>query len=179
MIRFTMNQVLQRFNFAYLQLNHLHSSNCFSMKFLSAAVLSLVFIGCKPQPEHPNTAGVAEANKTLVKSVFSQMAAAQNYSLIDSFFATNIFDHSAFEGQVQGLAGFKKAVADFLGSFSHIEITIEAMIADGDLVSTRETWKVTRAADKKELTGQTMHWFTVKDGKITDEWSKGWEWALV
>jgi len=104
------------------------------------------------------------------------MASKQNYSLIDSFFAVNIFDHGALEGQEQGLAGFKKAVSEFLGMFSKVEIKQEDLIADGDLVATRETWKVIRKSDNKELTGETMHWFLIKDGKITDEWSKGWEW---
>jgi predicted ester cyclase len=148
------------------------------VKLLIAPLLCLAFIACEQKQEQP-APSVAEKNKEMVKRAYSEVVARQNYSLIDSFFATNIFDHSAFEGQQQGLAGFKKAVSEFLGTFSHIEITIEAIIAEGDLISTRERWKVTRASDKKELTGQTMHWFLVKDGKITDEWSKGWEWVGV
>ena len=49
------------------------------------------------------------------------------------------------------------------------------MIAEGDIVATRETWKVTMASNNKTLTGETMHFFRIKDGLITDEWSKGWE----
>ena len=115
----------------------------------------------------------------MVKRAYSEIVARQNYSLIDLFFATNIFDHGAFEGQQQGVAGFKKAVSEFLGTFSHVDIAVEAIITEGDLVSTRERWKVTRASDKKELNGETMHCFLIKDDKITDEWSKGWEWVGV
>jgi len=32
------------------------------------------------------------------------------------------------------------------------------------------------ASDKKALNGETIHFFKIKDGLITDEWSKGWEW---
>jgi predicted SnoaL-like aldol condensation-catalyzing enzyme len=146
------------------------------MKLLLAALLSIACIACEQKHGQP-ASSVAEKNKEMLKRACSEIVAGQNYSLIDSFFSTNIFDHNAFEGQQQGLAGFKRAVSEFLGTFSHIEIAIEAIIAEGDLVSTREAWKVIRASDKKELTGQTMHWFLIKDGKITDEWSKGWEWA--
>jgi len=89
------------------------------------------------------------------------MANQRNYDLIDSFFAPDIFDHGAFEGQQQGREGFKKAVAEFFNLFSSLEIKPEVIIADGDMVATRETWKVTMAATNKDL---------------TDEWSKGWEW---
>jgi len=60
--------------------------------------------------------------------------------------------------------------------FSSLEIKTEEIIAEGDMVATRETWKVTMASNGKTLTGETVHIFRIKDGLITDEWSKGWEW---
>ena len=151
------------------------------MKLILAAFLLILFNACTPKKEQtisgvPDPSVASEKNKELVRLVYYEMANKKNYTLIDSFFATNIFDHGAFEGQEQGLQGFKKAVTGFLSMFSQVEIKLEDIVAEGDLVSTRETWKVTKAADKKVLTGETMHWFRIKDGKITDEWSKGWEW---
>lgn len=148
------------------------------MKLIFSFFFVSIFISCTSTQEKTEATSIslAEKNKELIKGVYSEMASKQNYSLIDSFFAVNIFDHGALEGQEQGLAGFKKAVSEFLGMFSKVEIKQEDLIADGDLVATRETWKVIRKSDNKELTGETMHWFLIKDGKITDEWSKGWEW---
>jgi predicted SnoaL-like aldol condensation-catalyzing enzyme len=60
--------------------------------------------------------------------------------------------------------------------FSQVEIKVEELLADGDMVASRETWKVTIASTRKTLSGGTMHFFRVKDGLITEEWSKGWEW---
>jgi len=57
-----------------------------------------------------------------------------------------------------------------------LDVTMQDIIAEEDLVATRETWKVTVASDKKALNGETIHFFKIKDGLITDEWSKGWEW---
>ena len=150
------------------------------MRVLIIAVLIMVFGSCKSDPEKTNNSNLGkmetEKNRELVKRVYLDMASKQNMSLIDSFYADNIFDHAAFEGQQQGLAGFKKAVTELSNMFSHIEIEIEDIVAERDVVSTRESWKVIRASDKKEVTGETMHWFRIKNGKITDEWSKGWEW---
>jgi predicted SnoaL-like aldol condensation-catalyzing enzyme len=151
------------------------------MKLKLAAFLFFIFEACTPKQEQANTAitpvdSTAEKNKELVKRVYAEMANKQNYTLIDSFFAPNIFDHGALEGQQQGREGFKKAVTEFLGMFSQVEITTHEMIAEGDIVATRETWKVTNASTNKTLTGETMHFFRIKDCLITDEWSKGWEW---
>ena len=150
------------------------------MKLLFAVFLFILFNGCTPKQEQTNTTIVAatnitEKNKELVKTVYTQMVNKKNFTLIDSFFAPNIFDHGATEGQQQGREGFKKAVIEFLGMFSKLEVKQEVMVAEGDNVATRETWKVTMATNNKTLTGETMHFFRIKDGLITDEWSKGWE----
>jgi predicted SnoaL-like aldol condensation-catalyzing enzyme len=151
------------------------------MKLVLAAFLFLILSACTPKQEQTNTAAAAttntiEKNKELVKLVYTEMVNKRNYALIDSFFAPNIFDHGALEGQQQGRTGFKKAVTEFLGMFSQLEVKPEEIIAEGDMVATRETWKVTMASTNKTLTGETMHFFRIKDGLITDEWSKGWEW---
>ena len=117
-----------------------------------------------------------EKNKELIKRVYAELANKRNYELIDSFFAPDMIDHGAFEGQQPGRDGFKKAVVEFLGGFAALEITLQDIIAEGDMVATRETWKVTMASNNKALSGETIHIFRIKDGLITDEWSKGWEW---
>ncbi|MEJ8843893.1 ester cyclase [Lacibacter sp. H375] len=154
------------------------------MKLLIAACL-LFLNACAPKNDAAETNQTTttntidtetQKNKELIKRVYVDMANKQNYALIDSFFAPGIFDHGALEGQQQGLAGFKKAVTEFLGMFSKVEITVKEIIAEGDMVATHETWTVTMKANNKVLTGETLHMFRIKDGLITDEWSKGWEW---
>ena len=151
------------------------------MKLILPACLVLIFVSCSSKTEQTDAAsdhqpGSTEKNKELVKRVYSDMANKRNYALIDSFYAPGIIDHSAFENQQQGREGFKKAVKEFFDMFSALEITVHDVIAEGNLVATRETWKVTVASDKKALNGETMHIFRIKEGLITDEWSKGWEW---
>jgi len=151
------------------------------MKTMLVALLFSIISACTPKQEQTSaatavTSSTTEKNKELVKKVYTEMVNKRNYGLIDSLYATNIFDHSAFEGQEQGREGFKKAVTEFLGMFSTLEISTHDIIAEGDMVATRETWKVTLASNNKLLTGETMHIFRIKNGLITDEWSKGWEW---
>ena len=151
-----------------------------AVKLILVAFLFSIFSACSSNQEQTKaetkvTPNTTEKNKELIKRVYADMANKRNYALIDSFFAPNIFDHGAFPGQEQGRVGFKKAVTEFFGMFSSMEIKPEVIIAEGDMVATRETWKVTMASTKKELTGETLHHFRIKDGMIRDEWSKGWE----
>jgi predicted SnoaL-like aldol condensation-catalyzing enzyme len=156
------------------------------MKLLITGFLFFIFSACTSgndantataQPAKAETApDETKRNKELIQRVYVDMANNQNYALIDSFFAPDIFDHGALEGQQQGRAGFKKAVTEFLGMFSKVEITVKEIIAEGNMVATRETWTVTIKSTNKILTGETLHQFRIKDGLITDEWSKGWEW---
>ena len=151
------------------------------MKFIRTTSLVLFFIACSSKKEQTNSGAsdqpdAREINKTLIKRVYADLVNKRNYPLIDSFYASNIIDHNAFENQQQGREGFKKAVTEFLGMFSTLEISTHDIIAEGDMVATRETWKVTLASNNKLLTGETMHIFRIKNGLITDEWSKGWEW---
>ena len=97
-------------------------------------------------------------------------------SYVDSLYAGDFVGYAGYEGEYLDLAGFKKSVTIFSEMFSRFEIKIEDIVAERDVVSTRESWKVVRASDNKKMIGETMHWFRIKDGKITEEWSKGWEW---
>ena len=67
-------------------------------------------------------------------------------------------DHSAWPGQAAGSAGTKQAVAE------------------GDHVATRETWRGTHAPTGQRGEGVVMHFFMLRNGKIVDEWSPGWDW---
>jgi predicted ester cyclase len=129
----------------------------------------------KTSSANANEISSTDQNKDLIKRVFSEMANQRKYALVDSFYAPDIIDHSAFENQQQGREGFKTAVKEFFDMFSALEITLDDMIAEGDQVATRETWKVTMASDKKALNGKTLHIFKIRNGLITDEWSEGWE----
>ena len=117
-----------------------------------------------------------ERNKNIVRSVFNELINKRNIAAVDKFFDQKIVDHGGLEGQASGIEGFKKAVGDFIAMFSDLQITVDNMIAAGDMVATKDSWKGTRAATKKVVTGETMHVFRIVNGKITDEWSNGWEW---
>jgi predicted ester cyclase len=117
-----------------------------------------------------------EENKALIRRAFEEALNRRNVAVIDELFATSFVDHSAWPGQAAGPAGTKQGVAEILASFPDLHVTIETLVAEGDQVATRETWRGTHAPTGRHATGTVMHFFRITGGKIVDEWSEGWGW---
>jgi predicted ester cyclase len=61
-------------------------------------------------------------------------------------------------------------------TFPDIKVKVDELIAEDDLIATREIWSATVKSSGKKIGGWVMHIFKMKDGKVLQEWSKGWEW---
>ncbi len=116
-------------------------------------------------------------NKEIILKLFQEVINQRNVSYFDQVYVPNAIDHNAWAGQAPGIAGIKEAVKGFLETFSDLNVTVEDVIAEGDKVTTRETWQGTQKSTEKKDSGTVIHIFWIKDGKVTEEWSKGWEWA--
>ncbi|MGZ5190757.1 MAG: ester cyclase [Flavisolibacter sp.] len=139
------------------------------------------FVMCNSKSQQVNNTvdgdkAVQEKNKNIIKSVFTELINKRNTIAIYELYDQKMVDHGAWEDQAPGIEGFRKAVKDFIEMFPDLQVTVDNMITAGDMVATKDSWKGTHAATKKEVTGETMHVFRIVNGKITDEWSNGWEW---
>src|SRR5215204_6975501 len=70
---------------------------------------------------------------------------AGNFDSLDALFAADMVDHNPIPGQVPGLAGFKQWMASARSSFPDLRGTVEHLLAEGDLVAGRVTWRGTQA----------------------------------
>lgn len=127
-------------------------------------------------PAKPDDEAGQKNKMILVRTVFEELIGKRNLAAIDSLYDKKMVDHGAWEGQEPGLEGFRRSVKDFIEMFPDLQVTVDNMIVAGDRVATKDSWKGTHAASGKLVTGETMHVFKVVNGKITDEWSNGWEW---
>ncbi len=116
-------------------------------------------------------------NKEMILKLFQEVINQRNVSYFDQVYVPNAIDHSAWSGQGPGTAGIKEAVKGFLETFSDLNVTVEDVIVEGNKVVTRETWKGTQKSTGKAGSGSVIHIFWIQDGKVTEEWSKGWDWA--
>lgn len=118
----------------------------------------------------------ANQNKQTVLRLFEEVFNKKSPSVIDELYDPKVVDHSAFEDQAPGVEGIKTAIAGFLEMFDALTISVEDVLAEGDKVVTREVWRGTHKPSGKNVEGTVIHIFRLRDGKITDEWSRGWDW---
>ncbi|ULQ52784.1 ester cyclase [Flavihumibacter fluvii] len=130
----------------------------------------------KAQSKKADTASTTAKNKELVLSIFQQAINEKRLGYFDKVYAADAIDHSAFPGQEPGLGGIKKAVSGLLSDIPDLKVTVEDLVAEGDKVATRETWKGTKKTTGKTGTGSIIHIFLIRDNKVTEEWSQGWDW---
>jgi ketosteroid isomerase-like protein len=115
-------------------------------------------------------------DKQVILRLFDEVFNQQSLSVIDKLYDSNVVDHSAFPDQAPGVAGIKSAIRGFFEIFGDLKITVEDVIAESDKVVTREVWRGTHKPSGKAAEGTIIHIFRLREGKIADEWSRGWGW---
>ena len=128
------------------------------------------------KPRKSGSQSSVTKNKEMVVKIFQEVINNRNISYIDEVYVTNVIDRSAFPGQAPGTVGLKEAVNGFYETFSDLKVTVEDVIAEGNKVATRETWKGTKKSNGKVGSGTVLHIFWIQEGKVTEEWSTGWDW---
>lgn len=76
-----------------------------------------------------------------------------------------------------GLEGIQQGFADFLRVFPDLTVTLDAVIAEGDLVAARFTWTGTQRseffgvpASGRTATWASTDWWRTQDGKLVEHW---------
>jgi hypothetical protein len=116
------------------------------------------------------------ANKALVRRVFEEIVNDGNTAVIDELYAPVFVDLTRAAGRLPHPVDLPVPLADFHAVFPNIVASIEAMIAEGDLVATRITWRNEHPPAGTHIEGRTMHLSRVVNERIIEEWSAGWDW---
>ncbi len=80
-----------------------------------------------------------EDNKLLIRRLFEDVINTGDVDRADDLVAPDFVEHNPAPGQGPGLEGFKQVVAMLRSAFPDLIITINELIAEGDLVSVRLT----------------------------------------
>ena len=122
-----------------------------------------------------------EDNKQLVRRVFEEALNEEHLELIDELFSSQFRDHSTPD-QPPGPQGVKDYFTQIRTGFPDIHVTLDDVIAEGDRVVVRSTWRGTYQGNRTghPPTGQAaertmIQIFRVVDGKLQDEWNEGSE----
>src|SRR5215213_8921410 len=141
-----------------------------------AAVLASRELGSALAQDATPATGSTDANKAIVRRVFEDAINTHDPALVYELFAPEFVDRSASPGQLPGPAGIEQALIYFNTILPDVEVTVDASIAEGDLVATQETWRGTDPTTGREVAGKTLHFWRLAEGQIIEEWSAGWEW---
>jgi predicted ester cyclase len=128
---------------------------------------------------------VSDQNRELVRRQFEEVFNKQDSAACDELFAEDYIEHarapfqSSEPGKVNGPEHMRGVVRWLRSQFSDIEMTVEAIVADGDLVVARVRTTGTNDGNLNGMippTGKTFdatqsHWFRVENGKLVEHWA--------
>lgn len=136
--------------------------------------VALAARGLAPVAAHDATS--IEENKAIIRRLLEETVNRKNLAVVDALYVSEFVDRTAFPGQAPGSAGLKEALRGLHAMFPDLQVTLEAIIAEGDLVAARVTWRGAYAPTGQQATGTTFHLWRIESGKIAELWDAGWEW---
>lgn len=131
----------------------------------------------------------ADENKALILRLYDTLNNGTMVEHVDDFFHEDFIGH--FPGHPEAIKGreeFKDLLKDYLTAFPDLSEATEAIIAEGDLVAIRETYRATHKGPFSGVlptgkgtyqniapTGKQIHLtgidlYRIRDGKIAEQW---------
>ncbi len=127
----------------------------------------------------------AKDNKDLVRRHFEEIFNQQNLAVCDEIMAEDYVEHGvapfaqSAPGRVNGPQAMRGTAEWLLEQFPDLHMTIEAMIAEGDMVAVLILSEGTNlgalndvvSPTGKRFTAHQSHWFRVVDNKLVEHWA--------
>lgn len=128
---------------------------------------------------------MSEVNKQLVRRHFEELFNRQHLAVADELVAQEYLEHAiapfgqAEPGRVDGPTHLRQTAQWLLAQFPDLHMTIEAIVAEGDLVAARVLSEGTNLGalngmlppTGKRFAARQSHWFRVADGKLAEHWA--------
>ncbi|MBT8366103.1 MAG: ester cyclase [Deltaproteobacteria bacterium] len=116
-----------------------------------------------------NADSIEEQNKAAVRRLIDEIYHKGNMAVFDEIVADNAVLHDN-ERTIESLEMAKRQIRMVLNRYRDIKITIEDMIAEGDKVVTRATFRGIFRQNEKNLVSPSITISKFKDGKIIEVW---------
>jgi len=121
-----------------------------------------------------------DKNKALARHLMEMVWKQGDLDAVDEMLAPDFVDRSLLPGQGSSREEYKQSVAEFYAAFAVADFTIEAQIAEGDMVVTKFSTRCIHRGKYLGVppSGEVGQYSSIKihrivGGKITDEWSEG------
>ena len=116
--------------------------------------------------------------KALVRRQFEDLINRKDLSVLDTDLAVDFRDHGAAPGSLPGIEGAKAWIRHLHAAIPDLLVTIDAMVAEGDLVVVRNTWRGTHTglflglpATGRPFTLTGMVMWRIRNGLIQERWA--------
>jgi steroid delta-isomerase-like uncharacterized protein len=116
-----------------------------------------------------------EGNKVVVQRFAEEVLQKHNLSVIDDIISEEYVWHGPDGQEVKGPEGFKQLATISLTGFSDGRFTIDAMVAEGDIVAVRYTRTGTHDGEYhgipptgKQINIPVAYFYRIADGKIIE-----------
>lgn len=117
-----------------------------------------------------------EANRALIRRYFESWN-ANDVDALDDMIAENAIDHMAYDGQQSGREGYRDFYRTWHSAFPGFQSEIEDMIAEGNRVATRWTFRGRHlgiyngiAPTGREVSFVAVSIQLIENGMIAEEW---------
>ncbi len=114
-----------------------------------------------------------------VGRLYDEVINHENHAVIDEIFAANVVIHDPLTGTNHGTAAFHQLLGVFDTAFPHHRVSVEEIVADGDLVCVLHTHTATHTGPflGAPPTGKTalvngIELMRLENGKIVEFWRK-------
>ena len=118
-----------------------------------------------------------EENKAIVRRMTEEFYNQGNVESAERFFAATYVHHDPASPHMRDRDGLKQGLRAFLTGCPDLHITIDQLLAEGDMVTKRWTYHATHTSDLsglpptgKRITMSGLELFRLEGGKIVECW---------
>ncbi len=112
-------------------------------------------------------------DKTLAHRVYDAFN-RRDLDALDTLLAIDIVDHTAGPEQAPGWQGIKAVWSYLFATYPNITATVEDLLADGDRVAARVTFRGLSAVEPRA--GMGLEFMRVAEGRVVELWNSiRWE----
>ena len=121
-----------------------------------------------------------EENKAAQRRIIDELINAKNLDLADDLFSEGHTLYPESSGVGRGPEGMKQAFAGLHEEFPDIRVEIEDILAEGDMVAVRLTFRGTHAPTGEKAAWPETVFARFSDGKAVESWEltdtgRGWD----
>jgi predicted ester cyclase len=109
-----------------------------------------------------------ENNKAMERVMVDEALNRGNMGVVSGCLGDNFVYHGPGGAEVKGIEGYKKFLVELRKWYPDMRVTIDEIIAEGDIVATRNTSTFSFGGKQIKLAGSIVDRFEY--GKITETW---------